>query len=254
MDISALEGLGFTKGEVKVYLALLELGNTSTGPLIIKSDVSRSKVYEILERLKEKGLASEETRENTRYFQAAAPDRIQDYLTELSEGVKKKQAAFEQILPQLLTHQHLAEHKQEVKLYVGFEGVRTFFNSILKELKKGDEYLAMTFTDKALENKSIKIIFQKFHEHRGTNGVKARILCNKDEPEVVRHMNYSSTPLYEFRLTKTTLPTGIAIANDVVATFNWGKNPKVFVIISADNARSYRRFFNHIWETALEQG
>ena len=59
MDTKILENIGFTKGEIRVYLAMLDLGNTTTGPIILKSKVARSKVYEILERLKEKGLISE---------------------------------------------------------------------------------------------------------------------------------------------------------------------------------------------------
>jgi sugar-specific transcriptional regulator TrmB len=34
MQTQALEGIGFTDGEIRVYLALLELGETSTGDII----------------------------------------------------------------------------------------------------------------------------------------------------------------------------------------------------------------------------
>jgi sugar-specific transcriptional regulator TrmB len=50
MDPKMLEEIGLTEGESKVYLALLKLGATKTGPLIKEADVSSSKVYKILER------------------------------------------------------------------------------------------------------------------------------------------------------------------------------------------------------------
>ena len=51
MDTSILEKIGLKKSEIKVYLTLLELGSTKTGELTTKSKVSRSKIYEILEKL-----------------------------------------------------------------------------------------------------------------------------------------------------------------------------------------------------------
>ena len=51
METKALREAGLTKGEIKVYLALIELGSTTTGPLIEKSKVSRSIVNEILKKL-----------------------------------------------------------------------------------------------------------------------------------------------------------------------------------------------------------
>ena len=40
MEISALREAGLTDGETKIYLALLELGTSTTGPIIEKSKVS----------------------------------------------------------------------------------------------------------------------------------------------------------------------------------------------------------------------
>jgi sugar-specific transcriptional regulator TrmB len=164
MNTAILENIGFTKGEIKVFLALLGLGNTSSGPIIIKSHVSRSKVYEILERLEEKGLVSESIRENTRYFQAASPKRILDYIERKEIDLKKEKEEFKKILPSLIQKQQFAEEKQEAKVYVGFEGVKTFYGEVLKKLGKKDEYLAMTFSDKSLDNKSIIHLFRTIYQ------------------------------------------------------------------------------------------
>ena len=58
MDIKILEETGFSKREAKIYLKLLELGATTSGPLIDKTDVPSSKIYEVLNRLEEKGLVA----------------------------------------------------------------------------------------------------------------------------------------------------------------------------------------------------
>ena len=53
-----LQQIGLTSGESEVYLALLEIGSTSTGKIIRQSKVHASKVYPILDRLIDKGLVS----------------------------------------------------------------------------------------------------------------------------------------------------------------------------------------------------
>jgi len=250
MNTELLEKIGFTKGEIRVYFALLDLGNTTSGPVILNSRVSRSKVYEILERLKEKGLVSESIQKNVKYFRAASPDRILDYIRSKEKELKKEEDAFKKILPELVHKQKFQEEKQEVKVYVGFEGFKTFYDEILNDMTKKDEYLAMTFSDKSLENKSIRIMFRKVHQKRAEKGIKAKILANVNDKSTKKHMNFSDLPLYEFRTTNQIMPTGVGIYGDVVATVNWGKIPRVFAIHCKENADQYRKFFYDVWNKA----
>ncbi|MBI2665760.1 hypothetical protein HYX12_04015 [Candidatus Woesearchaeota archaeon] len=50
MDIDLLRNIGLTDSEIKVYLALLELGSSTKGPIVDKSRVASSKIYELLEK------------------------------------------------------------------------------------------------------------------------------------------------------------------------------------------------------------
>jgi len=61
-----LEGIGLTKGEVKVYLTLLKTGETTTGKIIDNSGLSSGKIYEILEKLIKKGLVAYIIKEKTK--------------------------------------------------------------------------------------------------------------------------------------------------------------------------------------------
>jgi len=242
-----LERIGLTKGEIKVYLSLIELGESSSGAIIIKSNVSRSKVYEILEKLKEKSMVSEVIKQNVRFFQAANPEIILDYIKRKETELKNQEEEFKKILPSLEEKQKSKEEKQEVKVFSGFEGVKTFWNWLLDRLTKQDEYLAMTFPKEALENESIIYMFNDFHKKRAEKGIKAKILSSEKKELVKKGMNFSQTKNYEFRSTNHILPTGISISGDVVATFSWGKTPRVFAIICKENAEQYKKFFYDIW-------
>src|SRR5512137_2949357 len=100
MDTRILEEIGLTSGEVKAYAALLELGSSSTGPIANASRVSRSKLYSILDKLEKKGLASHVEENGVTYYQAADPSKINDYLREKEESLKKLKENFEKALPE----------------------------------------------------------------------------------------------------------------------------------------------------------
>ena len=51
-----LEEIGLTRGEIKVYLTLLKLGETTTGKIIEEAQISSGKIYEILEKLIKKSI------------------------------------------------------------------------------------------------------------------------------------------------------------------------------------------------------
>lgn len=248
MKTEILENIGFTKGEIKVYLALLELGNVSSGAIINKSSVSRSKVYEIIEKLKAKGLISESIKENVRYFQASSPERILDYIKIKERLLEEKEQEFKLLLPEISEKYKLSGEKQEVKVYTGIEGIKTFYNELLEQLQKGDEYLALTFSEDSLNNENILWIFNNFHLKRGEKGIPARIIYNIKDKITQEKLVFKNTKLWKRRITDQEIPTGIAITQDIVATVNWGKTPRAFVIICKDNADRYRYFFNALWE------
>ena len=57
MDTSALEDLGLSNAESRIYIALLESGPSKTGLIIDRTKLQSSTVYHILGSLIEKGLA-----------------------------------------------------------------------------------------------------------------------------------------------------------------------------------------------------
>ena len=135
-----LQKIGLSKGESRVYLKLLELGEAKTGLLSDKAKVSRSKIYEILEKLKEKGLASSVIKENIAYFSAGSPENLKDYIEKRKKDVLDDEKELSDIMPQLLGLNNLKKEKQNSLVYEGYKGIKVVFNQILDELKKNQEY------------------------------------------------------------------------------------------------------------------
>src|SRR3989344_4816195 len=90
METKVLESIGLTRNESKVYLALLKEGTSKTG-----------KIYEILESLKKKGLASESKINNTKQYTAAAPSQILDYLDMRRKDLEEDESVIRKEIPAL---------------------------------------------------------------------------------------------------------------------------------------------------------
>ena len=101
MNTKILEEIGLTNGEIRTYLALLKIGSSSTGGIAKESGVSRSKLYILLDRLGKKGLVSYVEQNGVRYFQAAEPSKVKDYLKEKQENIQKLDNEFDKFLPEL---------------------------------------------------------------------------------------------------------------------------------------------------------
>ena len=91
MNLELLRNIGLTDSEIKVYLALIELGSSTKGPIVDKSKVASSKIYELLEKLMQKGLASYVIKSGVKYFESAPPLRLLDYIKEKESKLKQQE-------------------------------------------------------------------------------------------------------------------------------------------------------------------
>src|SRR3989338_38938 len=124
METEVLKQVGLSEGEIKVYFALLELESSTVGRIIEKSGVPDSKIYMILEKLKEKGLASFVIKNNVKHFQASDPKNILRLLTEREKAIRlQKKELEDKIIPEIEKRRKLTEDKQEAVVYESMEGL-----------------------------------------------------------------------------------------------------------------------------------
>ena len=139
MDNRYLSELGFTEGEEKVYLALLKIGSSTSGPIAKESNVSRSKLYEILEKLSRKGVVNHQKKNNVSYFEALPPKRILDYIKDKEHQLEKHRIEFEKKIPILnsLTQKKVAI--QEAQVYEGMNGIKNVRELALNNMNSKDK-------------------------------------------------------------------------------------------------------------------
>jgi len=245
MDIKILEKSGFTQGEIRIYLALLEIGETSTGAIIKKSKITGSKVYEILEKLIEKGLVSYIIRKKTKYFQASSPKRLLDYINKKEQGLKRERKEIESIIPRLEELQKSKQKTQASQIFEGYEGIKTVFSMILENMKKGEEYYAFSIGEE-LKDENVRLFLQNYHLKRISKKIKVKIIANSNEKKSFSGL--SRLKGLEIKYHKNPFPTGVFIFKDYVATLKFKDKPTAFLIKSGQIADSYRSFFEGLWE------
>ena len=141
MDIFDLKKIGLTEGEVKVYNALLELGETTRTELAKKSGVSPSKIYDVANRLLEKGIISSVQKHGIIHFSAANPERLKDFIQQKEQELQKEKELVSRIIPSLLSIYQKTEESVDVEVFHGWGGLKTAFITLENSMSKGDESL-----------------------------------------------------------------------------------------------------------------
>ena len=106
-----LESIGLNKSEIKVYVSLLKIGASSTGPIIKESKTANSKIYEVLDKLIQKGLVSFFVKENVKHYKATNPKMLLDFLEEKKSAIDKEKDRLSKILPTLIA---FSQDKEEI--------------------------------------------------------------------------------------------------------------------------------------------
>jgi sugar-specific transcriptional regulator TrmB len=131
-SLKVLEELGLEKKEAKVYLTLLELGQTNVYRIAQKSKINRSTVYYLLDNLKKAGLVEKILSGGKTYYSAEDPRVLEDIL-------ERKKKILIDGLPELLSKAKAFDKAPKITFFEGIGGLRTAY---LKTLElKNDELL-----------------------------------------------------------------------------------------------------------------
>ena len=248
MDLELLKEIGLTESETKVYLALLELGSTTKGPIVDKSAVASSKVYELLEKLIQKGLASFVVKSGTKYFEAAPPERIMDYMAEKESKLHEQKKNLEKILPELQLKRQLSKFKSEAQIFKGNKGWKTAFDDILNTLQKGEKLLITGISDFDPE---FKRMIYHWHIARAKKGIKAEILINYDAKESREEFNKLPNTKVKYMQEGMVTPSVFLIYKN--KTLLSLPNQRTFLRIENEEAtNSFRTYFDALWNQEVQ--
>jgi sugar-specific transcriptional regulator TrmB len=236
-----LEGIGLTKGETKVYLTLLNIGETTTGRIIKESGVSGSKTYIILEKLIQKGFVNYIIKEKTKYFNTTSPKRILDYIDKKNKEMETKKEEIKKIIPNFLKIKKEENLKSSTTIYEGYNGIKTAIYEAIEDKNENDEWLAFGIGLKLSDN--FTNLWNHFNKTLYNKKIETKLLfANSTATKEVKPNKFMQT-----RIMKNDALAPISIFNDIVIIYNW-KEPSVVKIRDPEIANSFRSFFYNLWE------
>ncbi len=240
--------LGLTPSEKTVYLSLLELGETTRAKLVKHSKITGSKIYEVLERLQQKGLASIYLKNKVKHFRPQNPKQLINFIADRQEKLEEQKKEVQKILPGLAARFASSKKEQEVEMLIGLKSIRLFFQEQVEELSKGECNYVIGGTQG--ENDShIVAFFRKIHIQREKKGIKTLMLYNKRQKKTV-NKEYSTK---EFPNTRTkfishTSAVSINIHKNKVLILIFGKELTGIKITSGQTAKSFKEYFDLLWK------
>jgi sugar-specific transcriptional regulator TrmB len=232
-----LQELGLTKNESIVYETLLELGETKTGPIVKLTGMHRVLIYDALEQLIKKGLASWVIKENIKYFQAAEPSSLISFLDE-----KKDLAS--RIIPKLNAKKNQEQTSQKVTVFEGMRGLKTAMNAMLKEIPDAGEHRVFASGHMAPTMGPYYLLFQqkKKEKHIKTKVIYDKTFQNNKEIIKATYGTISFTQMGPF-------PTDTWIYNDKVLIVTYTATPPIAILIQSEQTTiSYKKVFDSIWK------
>ncbi|MDO8566739.1 MAG: helix-turn-helix domain-containing protein [bacterium] len=123
--IEQLIKLGFSDGEAKVYVAALELGETSVARIAEKAKLERTTVYGFLEGLKKRGMISISKEHKKTVYAAENPKKLRGDIDERWKLV-------ETLLPELLSITNVISQKPTVRFFDTKEGIIDIYRETLE--------------------------------------------------------------------------------------------------------------------------
>lgn len=235
MDTTALQGLGFSKSEVIVYVMLVEAGSTKVGPIIDKSGLASSVVHRALNSLIDKGLVKFIKKGKIKYYEAVEPKALLDYI----EDKKLDVLSF---VKELETKKALEREKQEAEIYEGTKGITSLLYELIENTKQGEEYLFFTVNVEE-KNEEIQKFFIRYDAKRKEKGLLIKGLAPKSLEPLFKQRKY-----LKMKFTDYPIPSNISICNNKVAIFSWGEKPVGYLIKSKQVTKMFTDLFNTIWQ------
>ena len=236
--IKTLEELNLSEKEAKIYLNLLELGQSNVTRLAHKSNINRVTAYHILSSLLHKGLITSSTKDKIQNFQSVEPKQ-------LIEILKEKQDKIKSILPELESLKKTIGKRSSVELYEGANGISALLDDTLNTSQEILSYGNYEIAKKLLEYQSLH-----FKKVRISKKIRLKSVINKFEDEFTKKIEWKR--LSEVRIFKPLekLSTFVHIYGNKISILAIKKELIGIIIDNEEIANMHRFFFEMLWKTA----
>lgn len=238
-----LKNLGFSAKEAKVYLALLELGPSTTTEIARKANINRTTGYDVLESLAGHGLINPIGETKIQKFVAESPEKVIVYLENKIKTEQEQLKQAQALLPELLSFYNIKE-KPKVRFYEGIGGMKDAFEDTLTSDGEilayavgfdmfnvlGREYFKNYFKKRVEKNIKVRVI--------APDDLGSRTVVQNDKKELRESVLVSKDKFY--------FSVETNIYNNKVMIVSW-KEKFAIILESEEIASAQKKIFELSW-------
>lgn len=247
-----LASIGLNAQEVKVYIHMLESGPITAGKLAKKIAVPRASVYDMLQKLHDKGVVKRSLKAGIRSFTAEPPEKITQLFQSKITLLEQKKKQFETLVPEL--HNKLSPDllNPQFQIYEGIEGVQ----SALKDLLLYYDTETLSFWPmKSMLNITPAHFYHYLNRERIRNNLYIRaiwpvnqVVSSKEYPFLGIGKDFKR----EIRIAPEAIEStmGYWVYGNKVMFVSSKRESFAFIIESAELAQMQRTQFDMIWNVS----
>ena len=240
-----LKNIGLSDNEAKVYMAMLELGPSPVVEIARKAEVNRPTAYVQIESLKKNGLVSTQTKGKKQLYIAESPEHLEDMLDRKLREVSVSKEEFSGVLPDLISLYQSAGHRPTVRFFEGKSGITQIQSLLLKSGVK--EVLGITALDDVL--KILPKHSENYTPERVKKGIRSRLIYSYSDGPTLKEQDERMLRESKFiQPEKMPFKGDITIYGNNVAITSFEGNVSGVVIEHPEIAKSFRQFFEFLWQ------
>ena len=234
---------GLGQREVKVYATLLSDGEMMASAIAKKTGLIRTNAYDVLNSLIKKGIISYVIRNGRKYFKAALPEKLIDYIENQKKELQEIEDEISCILKELKPV-NLDSERPSIEIYEGREGMKTILAmSVRESLKTKKEILGISVQQQKCRELS-GAYHIRWYKDREKYKINSRYLMSSEEKLIsVKFTKFKTLPK------EAKNPNEVFIFGDYTTQFFFiGGLFTAIVIKNTEITNRYRDYFDFLWK------
>jgi len=232
-----LISIGLGKNETEIYIALLELGDSSVLEISKKTHIHRSNIYDSLRNLIQRGLVYE-LDQPTKLFSAKSPNSLVDYM-------KHKEMELKEVVKDYSSRKVKKSEESASRISKGLFSARQAIYSLLET---GEPILVYGIPDIAPE--IIGPSLKDFHKKRMQKGIIMKQIYNSTAVPRIKLLNRMKFTEARALPSKYDSVASTNISGDKVIIILWQDEIRVVEIQDKYIAKTYKKYFDILWKEA----
>lgn len=238
-----IERLGYTENEAKVYLAALNLGESTISEIAERADLPRTSAQVIVSSLQRKGLLNYYSTQKRKYWLAENPDK---FMLDLKEN----EATLQSILPELKTRRHEHVRRPVLRSYNGPERIRLIFQDVIST--KHPVLFLTSFA--VLEEFLGPDIVEEFIDELMDSSMRVKVLTtNSDYAQNLKRQEKTGRKMIKIIRSPTIFKSSYIIYGDRVAILTLNKRESIGALFEDIGVvDTMTLFFDTFWENSSQ--